>query len=544
LTNSAGRDVAISPDGKHLVYLANVGGTNNTLYLRSLDDFVDRPIPGTEGAAGAMFFSPDSQSVAFYAAGILKKVSLTGGSPITLCQAVTTWGSGTWGPDGTILFSINDSLHRVSASGGEPELLVALNQDQGENAHVWPQFLPGGENILFTVVEGNTSQYRATTLSLETGEQRTVLENARQAQYLATGHLIYEQAATGNLMAVPFDPTRLEVTGDPVPVVQQVLNTVPGYVDFTISENGTLVYVPGEFAENPNELVWVDREGSVTPLNEIPRQGAFESPRLSPDGRRITISIRGATNADVWVYDLSRMTRLTFDAEEDETPIWTPDGERVTFSALRGGVRKLVWKPADGSASEELLSEQEYHSHLGSWSPNGVLAFQEQSPSTGWDIWVLPLERDSKPQPFLQTAFREDWPQFSPDGQWLVYMSDESGRNEVYVQPYPGPGGKWQISTEGGTEPVWSPKGDELFYRNGNQMMVVAINTQVTFSPTTPRVLFEDPYEPGQGFRPNYDVTPDGQRFVMVRTAPGSEQSQINVILNWFEELKRLVPTN
>ena len=343
-------------------------------------------------------------------------------------------------------------------------------------------------------------------------------------------------------MAVPFDLAALEVTGDSVQVVQGVRQT-GSLVDYAISRNGTLVYVPGEFAESPRELVWVDREGSVTPLTETPR--AFEAPRLSPDGRRIAITIRTA-NPDVWVYDLSRstLTRLTFDAEEDETAIWTPDSERVTFSAVRDGVRNLFWKPADGSASEELLSEQEYHSHLGSWSPNGVLACQELHPTTGWDIWVLPLEGDSKPQPFLQTAFNEDWAKFSPDGQWLAYMSNESGRNEVYVQPYPGPGGKWQISTEGGTEPVWSPKGNELFYRNGDQMMVVAINTQAAFSAGTPQVLFAGPYTSGQGFRQNYDVTPDGQRFVMVRAAQGSEQAQINVVLNWFEELKRLVPTD
>jgi serine/threonine-protein kinase len=427
----------------------------------------------------------------------------------------------------------------VSANGGEPEILATVNFNEGEQWHAHPDFLPDGKDLLFTI--RFSTGYQTALLSLETGERKVILENASQAFYLPTGHLIYEQGGTGNLMVAPFDLAALEVTGDSVQVVQGVRKTI-GHVDYAISNNGTLVYVPGEFAENPRELVWVDREGSVTPLTETPR--AFEAPRLSPDGRRIAITLR-TTNPDVWVYDLSRstLTRLTFDEEEDETPIWTPDSERVTFSAVRDGVRNLFWKPADGSASEELLSEHQYHAHLGSWSPNGVLAFQEQHPTNGWDIWVLPLEGDSKPQPFLRTAFSEDWAQFSPDGQWLAYISNESGRNEVYVQPYPGPGGKWQISTEGGIEPVWSPKGDELFYRNGDQMMTVAINTQPTFSATTPRVLFEGRYDPGLSLRPNYDVTSDGERFVMVRAAQGLEQAQINVVQNLFSEVKRLVPT-
>jgi len=542
LENAQGNVMSISPDGRLLVYMG-VGDGGRQLYLRSFDDFVDRLIPGTANPRGNVFFSPDGKSIGFFADGKLKKTSLAGESPITLCDAPLGFRSGAWFED-TIVFSAplesGDGLYRVSANGGEPELLATVNFDEGELEYGLPEFLPDGKDLLFTI--NSAGSYQTALLSLETREQRVLLENAKQTEYLSTGHLIYAQSDTGNLMVVPFDLAALEVTGDSVPVVQGVRQTGV-YSDHAISRNGTLVYVPGQSGESPNELVWVDREGSVTPLTKTPR--AFENPRLSPDGRRIALTIR-AFNPDVWVYDLSRstLTRLTFDAEEDETAIWTPDGERVTFSSIRGGGRNLFWKPADGSASEELLSEREYHSHLGSWSPNGVLAFQEQHPTTGWDIWMLSLEGDSKPQPFLQTAFTEDWSQFSPDGQWLAYMSNESGRNEVYVQPYPGPGGKWQISTEGGTEPVWSAKGDELFFRDGDQMMVVSINTQAAFSAGTPQVLFEGPYTSGQGFRQNYDVTPDGQRFVMVRAAQGSEQAQINVVLNWFEELKRLVPTN
>ncbi|MCZ6769212.1 MAG: protein kinase, partial [Acidobacteria bacterium] len=549
LTNLAGREVAISPDGKHLVYLANVGGTNHTLYLRSLDDFVDRAIPGTEGAAGTMFFSPDSQSVAFYAAGILKKVSLTGGSAITLCQAPTTWGSGTWGPDDTILFSINDSLHRVSASGGEPELLVALNRDQGENAHVWPQFLPGGENILFTVVEGNGSQYHATTLSLETGEQRTVLENARQAQYLpTTGHLIYEQAATGNLMAVLFDPTRLEVTGDPVPVVQQVRKAGAGYVDFTISDNGTLAYVPGSVEElHQRSLVWVDREGKETLVTTEKRE--YAAPHISPDGKQLALSMhKEGTSNSVWIFDLEQdsFSRLTLEGSIAGSATWTSDGKWLTFQSNPDDQRNIYRQLADRSGPPERLTTSPFIQMPTSWSPDGqLLAFQTTSQGSDWDIAILNMEENSEPQLFLASSSRECCAKFSPDGKWLAYVSNEEGRDHVYVRPYPGPEVKFRVTEEeGGGEAIWSPDGTELFYRTGDRMMVVSIQTEPRFVSGRPTVLFEGSYRGGTSVPPGYayyDISNDGQRFLM--TKDEGQQGQIHVVLNWFEELKRLVPT-
>ena len=548
LTNLAGREVAISPDGKHLVYLANVGGTNNTLYLRSLDDFVDRPIPGTEGAAGAMFFSPDSQSVAFYAAGILKKVSLTGGSAITLCQATTTWGSGTWGPDDTILFSINNSLHRVSASGGEPELLVALNRDQGENAHVWPQFLPGGENILFTVVEGNMSQYHATTLSLETGEQRTVLENARQAQYLpTTGHLIYEQAATGNLMAVPFDPTRLEVTGDPVSVVQQVRKAGTGYVDFTISDNGTLAYVPGSVEElHQRSLVWVDREGKETLVTTEKRE--YAAPHVSPDGKQLALSMhKEGTSNSVWILDVEQdsFSRLTLEGSIAGSATWTSDGKWLTFQSNPDDQRNIYRQLADRSGPPERLTTSPFTQMPTSWSPDGQLLAFNQSDQGNWDIAILNMEEDSEPQLFLASSSLECCAQFSPDGKWLAYVSNEEGRDHVYVRPSPGPEVKFRVTEEdGGGEAIWSPDGSELFYRIGDRMMVVSIQTEPRFVSGRPTVLFEGSYRGGTSVPPGYayyDISNDGQRFLM--TKDDGQQGQINVVLNWFEELKRLVPT-
>ena len=557
LAATSGRNVAISPDGKHLVYLANVQGGNNQLYLRSLDDFVDRPIAGTEGALASMFFSPDSESVAFYAGSVLKKISLTGGSPITLCQAPTTWSSGSWGPDDTIVFTLNSSLHRVSASGGEPEPLLALNRDQGESAHMWPQFLPGGENLLFTVAEGDGSQYNLRMMSLETGEQRTVLENARQAQYLPTGHLIYEQPATGNLMVVPFDPTGVEVAGAPVLVAQQVRNNPSGYADFTISENGTLVYVPGSgSAPHAHRLVWVDRDGKETLVTQEEKD--YRVPRISPDGKLISVSVFTAGINQVWNYDLEAesLSRLTFEEERSGSSAWSPDSKWLIFQSGDAAEGGLVRQPADRSLPQERLTstrETGGRQMPNSWSSDGkFLAVNEaNSPLTGtFDIMILPLEGDGEPDYIMASNALECCPKFSPDGKWLAYVTDETGKLQVYVRPFPGPEGevKWMISDEdtGGGQPVWSPDGRELFYRSGDRTMVVSIRTQgQTLAAGTPKVLFEGQYvshSQPPGFQ-YYDISPDGKRFLMLKEVT-PEATQINVVLNWFEELKRLVPTN
>jgi len=550
LTATTGREVAISPDGKHLVYRANVQGVSN-LYLRSLDDFVDRPIPGTEGAVAVMFFSPDSESVAFYAQGVLKKVALTGGAPITLCQAFTGWASGTWGPDDTIVFNINNSLHRVSANGGEPELLLALSQDQGENALVWPQFLPGGENLLFTLVERAGTQYHLKMLSLETGEQRTVLENARQAQYLTTGYLIYEQVGTGNLMVAPFDPTRIEVTGDPVLVVQQVRNAGAGYVDFTISENGTLAYVPGGAQTlHEHSLVWVDQQGTETLVTEERRD--FSAPRISPDGKRFAINIRDTTNfRQMWIYDLEigSLNRMTFEERNNGSPAWSPDSKSLAFQSGSPGNFGMAKQPVDRSSPQERLTSTPNRQNPSSWSPDGKLLAFSENPRPSVDVGILPMEGDGEPEYILTSPANECCPKFSPDGKWLAYVSDELGIPNVYVRPFPEPDVKWLISgeDEGGGQPVWSPDGTELFYRSGDKTMVVSIQTQdQTLNLGNPRILFEGRYvshssTPGYQY---YDISPDGKRFLMMKEDTAVEQSQINVILNWFEELKRLVPTN
>ena len=343
-------------------------------------------------------------------------------------------------------------------------------------------------------LRGNWTNAQVAVQSVVTGERRNLIQGGTQPRYAPSGHLVYAQG--GNLMAVPFDPQRLAVTGAAVPVVEGVLQSpTSGAAQYSFSATGSLVYVPGGVQATQSRLVWVSRNGAEQPL-AAPAH-AYQYPRLSPDGRRVAVGI-AEQETQVWLYDLSRetLTRLTFEGNVNSYPAWTPDGKRIAFQSNKEGPQNIFWQLADGSGGLERLTTSEYIQAPMSWSPDGqLLAFIEVNPTTGYDIWVLRLS-DRKAQPFLRTPFNESAPRFSPDGRWLAYVSDESGRYEIYVQPYPGPGGKWQISTEGGTEPVWNPNGRELFYRSGDKMMAVDIATQPGFAAGKPRMLFEGPYVP------------------------------------------------
>jgi len=538
-------EVAISPDGRQLVY-RGVGEGGSQLYLRSLDDFVDRPIPGTANPGGTVFFSPDGKSIGFFLGGKLKKTSLAGGSPITLCDALSGFRSGDWF-ENTIVFAANlesgQGLYRVSANGGEPEMLATVNRDEGELQYGLPDFLPDGKDLLFTIQF--STGFQTALLSLETGERKVVLENSRQAYYLPTGHLIYEQGGTGNLMAAPVDLAALEITGDSVQIVQGVRQLPGGHVDYAISDNGTLIYVPSTSTGGLDRtLVWVDREGQEEPLAAEPQ--GYETPRISPDGSRLAITIVGSGGSDVWIYDLEREipTRFTFDPAEDHYPLWTPDGQRIVFDSGRVGAagHNLFWKAADGTGQVERLTTSPINQTAYSFSPDGKrLVFGETVASR--DLQVLSMEGERTWQPLFQSQFSERQGMISPDGHWIAYQSNESGRGEVYVRPFPNvEEGKWQISGDGGTEPVWAPRGQELFYRNGEAMMVVGIKTEPTFTAGSPVVLFTGRHTSNVAVA-NYDISPDGQRFFMIKEGDLAEtQGQINVVLNWFEELKERVP--
>jgi serine/threonine-protein kinase len=403
---------------------------------------------------------------------------------------------------------------------------------------MWPQILPDQKTVLFTIwTGGKMDDSRIAVADLATGRHHTVLEGGTDARYLPTGHLLYERG--GSVLAVPFDAGRLRVTGPPMTLLASVLSgLINGESQFDFSREGALAYVPGGLVgRSPRMLVWVDRRGASIPASET--QQSFAEPALSPDGRRAAVTIEGATY-DVWVCEIDRgiLTRLSFGAD-DSAPLWTPDGKRIVWSSSRGGQKNLFWRNADGTGPEERLTTSDHPQFPQSFSPDGkTLAFMDVDPSTGMDMWVLPLEGDRKPRPILHSPFNEHWTHFSPDGRWIAYVSDESGREEVYVASYPGLGGRVQISSDGGEDPVWASTGRELVYRLGNRMMSVAVETAPSLVVGRPALLFDAKFERG------YDAAPDGKRFVMVKSVEGpAPPQQIDIVLGWVDELRgRLLP--
>jgi serine/threonine-protein kinase len=540
--------LALSPDDTRVVYVAESSGAAQ-LYLRSMDRLEALPLAGTEGASSP-FFSPDGQWIGFFADGQLKKVSVRGGSPVTLAEAPENRG-GAWGPDDTIVFAPAPpvGLSRVSAAGGPTQVLTTPDAAQGERTHRWPEILPGGKAVVFTLGSLSSSDYyldaKLAVVSLDTGKIKVLPLTGTDAHYAPSGHLVF--ASQGGLFAVPFDAKRLEVTGAATPVLEGVvLYPGTGAVHYSLSHAGSLIYVPGNPQGASNPLVWVSRNGTNQPLPAPSRP--YGEPHLSPDGKRLVVTLRGGRNSDVWVYEIARntLTRLTFEGS-NKAPLWTLDGKKIVYSSERLGASNfgIYWKPADGSGAEERLTSSSNLQSLGSWSPDGkLLAYSQFDPKSQQDIWILPMEGNRQPRAFLKTASYESNPEFSPDGRWLAYVSSESGLSEVYIQAFPGPGGKWQISSGGGEFPRWARNGRELFYTSGNKFMSVAITTQPAFAASAPRPLFEGrPPSLGAGTTTLYDVSPDGQQFIMARgSGSGSGSTQVHVVLNWAEELKRQAP--
>jgi Tol biopolymer transport system component len=527
--------VVISPDGRLLAYAAIQGGVQQ-LYVRAMESLEAKTIPGTEGAVNP-FFSPDGQSLGFFAGDKLKKVSVNGGGVTTLGDAATPRGA-SWGDQGSIVFtpSVGGPLQQIPEGGGAAKPLTELAK--GETSHRWPEVLPDGKAVLFGCGQNNTSMQVEVHVTA-TGEQRILVPalGSTQPRYAASGHLLYVQG--GTLMAAPFDVQRQALTGEAVPVVENVQGSSFGAVQYSISATGSLVYVSGGSQVNQNRLVLVSRDGKEQPLAAPP--GAYSFPHISPDGRKVVV---GRDN-QVWVYELARdtMTRFTFDGTANNAPVWAPDGSRIAFSSNKDGPLSVYWQKADGSGGTEKLTGSEYLRGPVSWSADGqLLSFVEVNSTTGYDIWVLDM-KDRKAVPFLRTPFNEIGG-ISPDGHWMAYFSNESGRYEVYVQPYPGPGGKWQISTDGGMDVRWSVNGRELIYRNGDKMMAVDITTQPAFLAGKPKMLFEGPYVPPSSNNSYYDVSADGQRFLMLKpTEQAQAATQIVVVQNWFDELKQKVPS-
>ncbi len=542
LGTRTGLAVALSPDGSRMVYVGRRAGTY-ALYLREMDQLEAKAIPGTEGAYNP-FFSPDGQWIGFFTIEKLKKVSIQGGPVLALCEVheAQSGGGGAWAPDDTIYFagSRTGGISRVSAAGGVAEVVTRPDPKKGEHSHRWPSVLPGGQAILFVSETGSSFEdARIAVLSLKSGEIKRLNQIGSGPHYASTGHLVY--ARSGSLLAAPFDLATLDVTGPPVPLVENVAtNSGSGASHFSISDDGWLAYVPGSGGEDQRSLVWVDRKGVSSPM--LDTQRPFEDLALSPDARQLALTVEGAT-WNIWTYDLIRgtLTRLTF-VEDNRDPVWTPDGKRIVFGTFRKSQYGLFWKAADGSGAEERLTLSDNWQWPTSITPDGkALCYSERDPNNGMDIWILPLEGERKPRLFLQTPYAEWGGMFSPDGRWLAYWSNESGRDEVYVQAYPGPGGKWQVSTEGGSRPVWSKNGRELFYPVGEKIMVADIEAGAVLKIGKPRVLFEGRFWDNAGHF--YAITPNGTKFVMLKeNEQQSTATQINVVLNWFDELERRVP--
>ena len=551
--------MAWSPDGRSIVF-SGVQGDRQQLYVRALDHLSATPMAGTEGGSSP-FFSPDGRWVGFWSAGALKKTSISGSGPATtICETPVMFGA-SWGSDDTIIYSQqNAGLWRVPAAGGSAQAIAVPDTKNGELKYLLPQLLPGGQTVLFTVIHTPLPTWEDTEIvaqSLATGKRTVLIRGGADARYLRSGHLLYLRR--GTLMAVPFDLVRLEVTGGAVALIADVMQSAntpsesseSGAGQFSVSESGSLLYLPGGmFPDAERSLAWVDRAGKVQPL-ALPAR-AYLSPRISPDGLRVVLWTQGDRN--VWVHDLARgvLTRLTSEARNARA-IWTTDGTRVTFGLATGGNENIFWKPADGSGPAERLTTSDRLQMSGSWSPDGqTLAFVENRSETLNDIWLLPLQGDRRPRALLQSRFNEAYPDFSPDGHWLAYGSDESGRSEVYVQPYPGPGPRQQVSTDGGTAPAWSRDGRELFYTTtqtaGGQatftrMMAVTVGLRPTFTAGAPRMLFQGNFGASAGIR-GYDVSPDGRRFLMVqqKERPPVSASEMILVQNWLEELKAREP--
>ena len=564
----------LSPDGTQLVYSANLGDGITRLYVRSIDQLDARELAGTDNAY-APFFSPNGQWVGFLdpVERQLKKVSVRGGQPLTLGDTGVPMG-GTWLEDGTIIFTSQPpgpatstappSLYRVPDSGGTPEQLTTVDLANGELLHAFPEVLPGGEAVLFTTFTGtgpaDLSEGRVMALSLETGEQRTLVDVGYDARYSPTGHLVF--ARQGALWAVPFDLDRLETTGQEV-VVLQGIEMSPVAVPYSFSPDGLLVYMPGEagvLLEGtvgiPRTLVWVDRQGDEEPLPLPVRM--YAGPRLSPDGGRVAASIFDGESWDMWVYDVrsGAALRLTHEGGSNAmVPIWTPNGERIVFMSLdpATGFGNLFWIPSDGSGASEQLVTSDVSDASTSVSPDGrTLIFTRilaPGPNQRREIWEVPLEGERTPAPLLQGQFAYGNASISPDGRWLAYRSDESGDFEIYLQPYPGPGPKTPISIGGGEGAVWSSDGSEIFYRAGLNMMAVEIQTEPTLTVGEPRALFESRHFFTPGAARQYHVAPDG-RFLMigfggiVTSDDRTEHDHLIVVENWLDELQRLVPSN
>ncbi len=532
----------ISPDGRAIAFNATDDTGTTQIWVRALDDLEARPLPGTDGATRP-FWSPDSRYLGFVAGGKLKKVPLAGGPPQTLADT-PTGSDGSWSRRGFILFDgrANDPIRRVPATGGTPQDVVKPDPDAGTTSTAWPELLPDGRHFLYTE-DGVKTGERFLMVGDADGKEppRKLLEVTSLARFAPPDHLLYVREDT--LLAQPFDPASAQVKGEAVPLAEELGSNGVGLSDFSASADGTLIYRSGWTAQR--RLVWVDREGRE--IGDAAAPGVYRESALSPDGKRLAVTIEDARldNRDIWLVDLERgvTSRFTFDPARDGAPVFSPDGRTIAFSSNRdGGSYNLYVKDAAGSGPAQELLQTEGGALPCDWSRDGHwLAFHKAGKDSGLDVWVLAMDGPDKGKatPFVQGRFTEGLPSFSPDSHWIVYMSDESGRFEVYVKPFPGPGGKWQVSTDGGKEPQWSADGTQIRYiSDAGALVSVPVTTGATFTAGKPHDLFPVRLQPII-IRNRWLASHDGQRFLLLEPEGTSRSLPITVVLNWAETLSQ-----
>jgi len=529
----------ISPDGRHLAFRGVDSNGNAQLWLRPMNSVEARPLAGTEGARedGRPMWSPDSRHVAFFVGGKLKKVPVAGGPAQTICDA--DGADGSWSTKEEILYDgeATAPLMRVPAVGGIAKPEVSLEDLEGVTSLGWPEFLPDGEQFIFLAdqLEDDT---RVMIRSLGSDEGRVLMTSDSRVEYVEPGYLVY--VLNGMLVAHPFDADAGVLTGDPLPLADSIGVSAVGLADFSASHDGTLAYRGGQ--TGARRLLWRDRSGRE--IGQVGEFAEYTNSSISPDGQRVVVDVMqpDGTNVDLWIHDLERgvASRFTFDAGYDFDPTWSPDGSRIVFSSSRGeGSNALYWKDSSGAGAAEPLLALEQDIYGGDWTRDGgVLTYGVRSADTSWDIWALPMDGSGEPFPVLQSEFAEVRASFSPDGRWMAFESNESGDWEVYVIQFPGPGGKWQVSTNGGGEPRWSADGREIFYVDATQNLVtVPVSTGATFKAGLPETLFDAGLVPLVA-RNRFLVTDDGERFLMLSPISGESIRPISVVLNWTAGLE------
>jgi serine/threonine protein kinase len=535
---SPSRLFALSPDGRRIAFVGFGADRRRMLWVRPLSGLTAQPLAGTDDAL-APFWSPDSRSIGFFtgvANGNLKKIDLEGGPPTTLCSFVGSPAGADWNSAGDILFTTTGpgggAIHKVSASGGAPSVLLKPDLKAGESGYWWPFFLPDGRRFVYLALGPGRSALGIYVASIDSSDRKLVLKGGSNAKY-AHGHLIFLRG--GTLMAQRFDTDRLELQGDAVPIAEHIQTLTPTGA-YSVSQTGLLAYTTGQ-QFGGSRLVWMDAAGRQ--LGTIGEQGAYADLRLSPDGKRGVVSLLDPARGtrDIWIVDVARdlLTRFTFDAADETSAVWSPDGQRIVFGSRRSGRMDLYEKPASGAGSDTLLLADNSDKIPLSWSPDGGFLLYVTNPATGSDLWVLPLVGTRKPFPFLHTPFAEVPGTFSPDGRWIAYASSESGRSEVYVVPFPGPGGKWQVSKTGAANMAWRRDGREIFFAGPDgRIMAAAVTAEGDrFDVGAARPLFEVVQGGPRSF---FDVTPD-TRFLVNVSAERSGTSPITLVVNWHEEL-------